>query len=349
MTRRQFAVLAAATAAVPAASAAPKTAVGVGTASCFNRIGHERRTNAPDPFGDTINFLEYWREAGAGGVQAGLSSTDSGYTKQIRQICEEAGMYYEASLRLPRNDSDIGEFKDAVKAARDAGAEVVRTVLFSGRRYEDHESMETYRRAYSEAWNMITRAEPTLRKLRMKAAIENHKFLRAPDFHAIMDRIQSEYVGVTFDFGNNYVLMEDPVELARELAPYALASHIKDHRLQEYEDGFLLFDARLGTGIIDLPQVIRILRASNPDIRFTLETMTRDALEVPYLRDKYWATFRPGEMDGRDVAKTLATIKDTQTDEPFPKISAMPIEERIALEDENNRAGLEYARETLRI
>ena len=348
MTRRTFAAVAAALpAALSTASAAPRTAVGVGTASCFNRIGHERRTNAAEPFGDTVNFLEYWREAGAGGVQAALTSTESRFTKQVRRISEEAGMYYEASGRLPRSDSDLEEFRDYVKGVRDAGGSVMRTVLFNGRRYETHDSMETYRQAYNDAWKMITLAEPTLRKLGVKAAIENHKFLRAADFHRMMERIQSEYVGVTFDFGNNYVLMEDPVDLARELAPYALASHIKDHRLQEYEDGFLLFDAQLGTGIIDLPKVIQTLRAANPNIKFTLETMTRDALEVPYLRDKYWATFREREMDGRDVAKTIATIKATQTAEPFPKISALSIDERIALEDENNRAGLAYAREKL--
>jgi hypothetical protein len=167
---------------------------------------------------------------------------------------------------------------------------------------------------------MVARAEPTLRKLRMKIAIENHKNLRIPDMLDIMERIQSEYVGITVDFGNNYVLMEDPVQIAEAFAPYALTSHIKDHQLDEYEDGIRLFDAQLGTGIIDLPKVISTLRNRQPNIRFNLETMTRDALEVPCFNESYWATYGPNEMSARDLAMTVATARRKHPKAPFPKI-----------------------------
>ena len=271
----------------------------------------------------------------------------AGYTGKVRRTCEEAGMYFEASAGLPRSDSDIDQFRDLLKAAENAGAKVVRTVLFSGRRYEEHDSMETYREAKRRAWEMVTRAEPHLRKRRMKIAIENHKNLRTPDLLDMMDRIQSEYVGITFDFGNNYVLMEDPVEMAQALGKYAYASHIKDHILQAYEDGLLLYDAVLGDGVIDLPKVIRLLRQGNPDIKFTLETMTRDALKVPYLTERYWATFEPGEMPARDLAMTLRTIRDTQPKEPLPLFSKLSEEEKLKVEDENVRKGLAYAADNL--
>jgi sugar phosphate isomerase/epimerase len=222
-------------------------------------------------------------------------------------------------------------------------------VLFPGRRYETDYTYESFQQAKRQAWDMVARAEPTLRKLRMKIAIENHKNLRIPDMLDIMQRMQSEYVGVTVDFGNNYVLMEDPVQIAEAFAPYALSSHIKDHLLEEYGDGIRLFDAELGTGIIDLPKVINILRNRQPDIRFILETMTRDALDVPCFTEQYWATYGPDEMSARDLAMTIAAVRKTQRKDPLPKISAMTIEEQIALEDQNNRRGLAYARDKLGI
>lgn len=323
--------------------------MGVGTASYYYRSSSERRAGVEKPITETLTFIEYCRSLGAGGVQAGLSETTRSYATKVRKACEEAGMYFEASARLPRSESEIDGFRDLLRAAEEAGASVIRTVLFSGRRYEEHESMETYRSAKQRAWKMVTLAEPHLRKRGMRIAIENHKNLRTPDLLEMMDRIQSEYVGITFDFGNNYVLMEDPVEMAQALAKYCYSSHIKDHVLREYEDGFELYDQVLGEGVIDLPKVIRLLRQGNPDIKFTLETMTRDALKVPYLAERYWATFEAGDMPARDLAMTLRTVRDTQPKEPLPLFSKLSHEEKLKAEDENVRKGLAYAREHLNL
>ena len=344
MTRRAFtATLAALPASLAAAPTGPgpKSQMGLGTASCFNRA------RADKGFAETLNFIEYARGLGFGGVQAGLTESTREYANKVRRACDQAGMYYEVSARLPRTDSDLEDFKDLVRAAKVAGASVIRTVLFSGRRYENHDTYETFDEARKNAWKMVTLAEPILRKQRMKIAIENHKNFRGPDLLEVMRRIQSEHVGITFDFGNNYVLMEDPVELAQALAPYAYSAHIKDHRLQPYEEGFLLLDAAMGTGVIDIARVMSILRGANPDIRFTLETMTRDALRVPYLTDKYWATFKPIDLPGRDLAKTLRTVRDANDTKPFPEISAMSKPDVIALEEENNITGLRYAQDSL--
>ncbi len=347
-SRRDFLKIgAAACAAAGRLTAAPQTAVGVGTAGYHLRSAHDRKTGASPPLTETLTFLEYCHSLGAGGIQAGISDLSSGYAKKVRTKAEQYGMYFEASGPLPNDDSEINRFQDFCRAARNAGAKVIRTVLFSGRRYENHTSMETFEQARKQAWKKLTLAEPTLRKMGLKAAVENHKNLRIPDMLDLMRRLQSEYVGVTVDFGNNYVLMEDPVEIAKAFAPYAYSAHIKDHQLQEYEDGFLLLDAPLGDGIIDLRQVINTLRGAQPSIKFTLETMTRDALEVPWLTDKYWATFGPGDLPGRDLARTVATVRRTQPKEPFAKISALPVEEQLRLEDENNRKGLAYARDVL--
>ncbi len=348
MTRRSFSkALAALPFAAGTAVGAPRTAMGVGSASYYFRSGHDRRSGAEKPITETLTFIEYCRKLGAGGVQVGLSDRSRGYTSKVRRTCEEAGMYFEASARLPRSDMEIDEFKDLLKAAQNAGASVIRTVLFSGRRYEAHDSLESFRQAWRQAWKMITLAEPHLRKRRMRIAIENHKNLRTPDLLDFMDRIQSEYVGLTFDFGNNYVLMEDPLEMAQALAKYVYSSHIKDHLLKEYEDGFLLHDAVLGEGVIDLPGVMRTLRQANPDIRFTLETMTRDALKVPWLTDRYWATFEPGEMSARDLAMTLRTVRDNPPRAPLPLFSELSDEEKLRVEDENVRKGLAYGIDAL--
>jgi len=353
MERRRFLAATAASAAAAlapmAASAAPTTAVGVGSASYHLRGGADRRNQSESPLLDTLNFLNHCRELGAGGIQSRLSSFDNGYVKRVRKLAEASGMWFEVSLRMPRAAAELDEFKDQVRACRNAGVKVIRTVLSRGRRYEDVHSREAFEDLSESAWKTITLAEPTLRKNGMRAAIENHKDWRAPEFETLLERLSSDYVGVTLDFGNNLSLLEDPIDTVEALAPYAFSCHLKDHALREYEDGFLLLDAPLGEGFMDLPRMVSTLHQHKPSIRFTLETMTRDALEIPYLKPKYWETFTDEDLPGRDVAKTLALVKKTQPKDPFPLVSDLSPEVQLKLEDDNVRKGLAYARDVLNL
>jgi 3-oxoisoapionate decarboxylase len=346
MTRRQFAVLAAAApAAISSLSAAPRTAVGVASASYFYRASVERQ-RGETPITDPLQLAAYCAELGAGGIQAALPSADGDYARKVKSILERNGMYFEASVQLPRSETDLDQFKDMVRAADQGGASVIRTTLFSGRRYESFADMAQFQEARQAAWKSVNLAEPVLRKRRMKMAIENHKDLRSEDLLQLIDRIKSEYIGVCVDLGNNYALMEDPVAIARAFSKYAFSCHIKDHVLKSCNRGFLLFDAKLGAGIINLRQAVATLRQAQPNLKFSLETMTRDALEVPYLEDGYWGTMGT-DIPGQDVVRTMKLVHDTEPQEDLPSISALSPEEHIKLEDDNVRDGLAYAADTL--
>jgi sugar phosphate isomerase/epimerase len=123
---------------------------------------------------------------------------------------------------------------------------------------------------------MVALAEPVLKKHRMKLGIENHKGWRAAEQAAWMKRLGSEWVGVCLDFGNNLSLCEDPMETARTLAPYVFYAHIKDMAVEEYEEGFLLSEVPLGEGLLDLKQIVQLLRQKDPNMIFNLEMITRD-------------------------------------------------------------------------
>src|SRR5690606_25602157 len=129
-------------------------------------------------------------------------------------------------------------------------------------------------------------AEPVVRKHRVKLAVENHKDWRASELIDILDKLDSEWLGVTLDFGNSISLLEDPMDVVRTLAPRALSTHVKDMGVAEYEDGFLLSEVPLGQGLLDLPAIVNICRKYNPEITFNLEMITRDPLKVPCLQDE---------------------------------------------------------------
>src|SRR5207245_9029843 len=114
-------------------------------------------------FKDTIEFLEYCHQLGAGGVQIGVGSRDADYPKKLRAKAEAYEMYFEGQASLPQQSSDVDRFDADIQAAREAGAEVVRTAMLGGRRYETFNSAEAFRQFAEKSWQSLTLAEPSLK------------------------------------------------------------------------------------------------------------------------------------------------------------------------------------------
>jgi len=139
--------------------------------------------------------------------------------------------------------------------------------------------------------------------------------------------------------------MEDPLETERSFAPYALTTHIKDQAVRENDDGFWFADVAMGEGFLDLQAMVKILHEANPKIRFNLETITRDALNVPILTSDFWVTMP--DVPARDLARTLKLIKTRSHPKPFPVVSQLPVDQQLALELGNVEQSIVYAREKL--
>lgn len=347
MTRRtaftQLSAAAAATALAPQAAAAPpRTAMGLAAAGCGMRFRRDRQARSADSIEDTINFLAYANSLGAGGVQTRLGSTDASYGKRVRNYCEENDLYFEAQLTLPRDNAALGEFQSQVKAARIAGATLFRSVNLSGRRYETFSDRQSWREFVESSWRSLTLAEPILRKHRVKLALENHKDWRLDEMIQLLDRLSSEFVGVTLDTGNNIALLDDPMQVVSELAPHALAVHLKDMGVTAYDDGFLLGEVPFGSGVLDIKRVVDVLRAANPSIRFSCEMMTRDPLKIPVWTDRFWETME--SVPGADLAQTMRMVR-SEGEREFTPVGEMTVDERVQLEEENNRKCLAYMTE----
>src|SRR6266511_1265619 len=197
-------------------------------------------------FKDPLEFLEYCHQLGAGGVQMAIGSRDAEYVARLRTRAEAWGMYLEGELSLPKEQSDVARFDAEVRAARQAGAQGVRTAMMGGRRYETFDSADAFRQFAEKSWRSLTLAEPVLKKHRARLAIENHKDRRVLELLDLLKRISSEHVGVCLDTGNNIALLEEPMAVVEALAPFAFSTHLKDMAVQECEEGFLLSEVPLG-------------------------------------------------------------------------------------------------------
>ncbi len=331
MTRRTFlATAAGATAAKPAL----RTGMGL-SPDCFIIAKPPR---------DALQYLQYAWERGAGGVQATLPDLDPAYLKQVRERAGKLGMYLEIVTSLPKGGSPA-QFEATVRAAKEAGARCLRVTCLSGRRYETFSSLEEWKAFVAYSHSRLELAARVLERLRFPAGVENHKDWTVEEMVPLMKRYGSEWLGVCIDWGNNISLLDDPLETATALAPYAVNSHIKDMAVEEYEDGFLLSEVPLGQGFLDLPRILSTIRKARPQVRFSLDMLTRDPLKVPCLTEKYWATM-PSRA-AAPLARMLRCVRANKPRKPLPQPSTMAPHDALELEQYNVRESVRYAAEVL--
>lgn len=293
-------------------------------------------------FSNAIDLMEHCHKIGAGGIQVIVRNWTHDFASKVRNRRENLGMYIEGSIGLPKTESDIAAFEKEIVAAKEAGAEITRTVCLSGRRYETFQSFEAFREFRKNSIASLRWAEPVVRKHKMKLAVENHKDWRAAEMVEILKGLESEWIGVNLDFGNNIALLEDPMEVVRALTPYLFTTHVKDMGVEEYPEGFLLSEVPLGQGFLDLKKIFEICKEHKPDVRFNLEMITRDPLKIPCLTDDYWSTFT--DVRPQELAHTLYTVRQNIYRDSLPEVSGLNEEEKLDVEEKNILKSLQYSK-----
>jgi len=338
MNRRHFIAVStlASARSILAAAGGESSRLGICTFSCHQRWKLTKPV-------DAAGFYRYAREIGAEGVQSPLRGCEP---KTIRDLVEQTSGYYEGELRLPKDEGDLTAFENEVRQTREAGATVARAVFTNGRRYEAFSYLEAFLAFHESSKLTLALIEPILKKHRLRLAIENHKDHTTEELVGMMKAISSEWIGVLVDTGNNLALLEEPHAVVEAFAPFALSVHLKDMAVQASEDGFLLSEVPLGTGMLDLSQMIATLRKANPAIVINLEMATRDPLRIPCLTDGYFATL-PGRKETH-LEAAMQRVKLNSPQGSVPAVNGKPAAQVLVEEETNNRHGLAWMNQKLR-
>jgi len=287
---------------------------------------------------DAYEFLEKCYGLGAGGIQTQLN----GDLAKLRARAEQLGMWIEGMVSIPRN-GDAAALERSLADAKTAGATVVRVAMLGGRRYESFPTLAEWKKWVEQSHEALKMAVPVIERQKVTVAIENHKDWTLEEMQRLLKTYESEYLGVCLDFGNNLALLDDPMEMAEALAPYTKSTHVKDMGVRPYADGFLLSEVPLGTGMLDLPRIVSLLKQANPKMNLSLEMITRDPLKVPCLTEAYWTVFP--DRNGKYLARTLKLVQEHSSSGPLPTVSQLSREERAKVEEENVRACFRYVGE----
>lgn len=239
----------------------------------------------------TIFGLMDWAKAqGLVGVDIPLPPTYS--AEEIRDGLQERDLRLVAECMALLSQS-AEENIAAIHKAHAAGAKVVRfclSTILEGRRYKLPNGWTAHREALAARMHEIL---PVAEELGVSLAFENHQDADTSDFLWLYEHSgKSEAFGVCLDAGNPLAVGEDPVEAAQALAPLIRHTHLKDYTLHFAPEGYRLVRCIAGTGVVDFPEILRIVRSNGfADLLPGIEIAAQPTRTIPVLDPAWWAEF----------------------------------------------------------
>jgi sugar phosphate isomerase/epimerase len=238
---------------------------------CYHRYFGEIYPDQTDP-GVRWTFHDFVRRAAELGVD-GVSlescffeSLEPSYLAEIKAALDEKGLErvlawgHPDGLEAGRSEKAWREMNSLIPKAPLMGAGIMRIVASSLMfRNEPHgPQLDAIVRMLRESVKIAEAHGVVL-------AIENHIDYTSQEIVEILQRVGSDALKVNFDTGNTLRMMEDPVAAARRLGLYTVATHTKDVdacRHVRPEEWYFFSSVPVGTGLIDMPGVVRALAAS---------------------------------------------------------------------------------------
>ena len=243
------------------------------TARGRNRVGIDNYGLFPLGL-NPLDTLRWAVAHGAEGVAfSGLqpehqAALDAQSLAQLKRFAEEHTLYLEwgGAQHVPRDlvtwtPKDIVETnRAAIVQAVALGTCVVRSC--SGglmRWHDDAPSTETLLRETAKA---LREQAPMWCDAGVTLAIETHFEFTSHELRRLIEMCEAPpggWLGICLDTMNLLTMLEEPVAATRRLLPWVVSTHIKDGAVGLGPDGFTTFTRPIGEGVIDLPEILRLV------------------------------------------------------------------------------------------
>jgi sugar phosphate isomerase/epimerase len=221
----------------------------------------------------------------------------------IRGAAEALGLYLEVGLPSPnpvRRSREEERTVTPAEHARDLVAHVEAVAAlgcrharaFVGDRHDRFRTDVPWPAQRAATIEVLETLAPLLRRRGLKVALETHADQTADELLEMVERVGPDIAGVTLDTGNLVMRLDDPIAAVQKLAPYVLATHVKDAVLAFSPRG-LVWQARpIGSGILPMPDLLAPLLRGRSALALSIELHPR-TYDLP-IYDKNWLAFFPG-------------------------------------------------------
>jgi sugar phosphate isomerase/epimerase len=314
---------------------------------------------------NAFQHLEYAHRLGVDVVHFSetgfLESLEEPYLKQVKAKADELGLALEIGM------GSICPTSNTFNAQRGSAVEQVRRMLTVAHLLESpilrcYLGNNADRRSDRPLAAHIEATVETCRAVRdqalelgVKLAIENHAGdLQGWELKKLIEQAGPDYVGACIDTGNPLWVAESPFVTLEHLAPYIVASHIRDTAVWEYPQGAAVQWVALGDGTVDIQAWTQLYQEKCSQVPFTLEIITGMAPRVlNYLEPDFWDVYP--ETPAREFTRFLQLVKQGRaflgpmltaqwTGNPPEYQAALVLQQRLDLE-----RSVQYCRETLKL
>jgi sugar phosphate isomerase/epimerase len=215
---------------------------------------------------DVFGFIRRTAELGLTGVEINvegddlchLGSDDPAFLRDVRAMTDELGLYVE----LDTCNTNPKSLLRVIKICHALGADRMRVYSSVGGALQDE---------LKQAVKDFRQVLPACADHGVKIAYENHEFESSQDVLQVVRQVDSHYVGTHIDTGNSMMVWEDPIAAIRNMAPFGVSSHFKDHLVVTVNNQPMIVGVTLGRGSIDLAEAYRILAKKSPLERINIE------------------------------------------------------------------------------
>lgn len=296
------------------------------------------------------DLLRKTREYGLKGVQVGLNDMPSMGTTQLRALrdkVEELGLFLEVSAGLVSEEAEVQRALDYAVAFR---CQVVRAFMECFGIQFELESLDDY---VDEGVMHLRNLMPEVERRNLFLCLENHGGLRTEHLRKVFSAVRSDHLAACLDTGNAVLTLEDPLEVALELASRTRTVHLKDWNLVKTDYGVLARGCSLGDGVVDLPRVLEILERNAPDpdgLHLNIET-AQEYIPLGTSSSAFWR-HHPG-ITGRELGNFYGLVErrsaDPAADHRLAVMRGAPEAEILEEEELAVRKSVRYAREDVRL
>jgi sugar phosphate isomerase/epimerase len=350
-TRREFFLANAAASAMPLASSAAPSPHRVGsiTYSLQYTTGTMKYKTRPGGKVDIFGCVELVRKLGGNAIQIFfpmIEGMDESALKRLRAKAADL----DVLLEINGGNGLRKDFEKTFEVAKVLGVKMVGCSYGMLMRPDKIDTLEKWDR-HLEACEAQTRAMGRAAKAYgINFGVENHLDLTLEELHAMIRKVNMANVGVVFDYGNSIGTLDDPLEAAEVLGPYVVATHCKDFAIEENSRGFRFTMVPFGAGSLHFKEITaRLLKHIRPEVVFSIEMMTDQNFEVPWIVDRFWSAYR--NKSGRQVAAALRHIRTKAIDPERcisqDEVDALPHKQHLELEQKNLQYCIEYLKRTL--
>jgi len=240
---------------------------------CYHRFFGEVYPDQKKPAKDMTmqDFLKRARELKVDGVSLESCffppNVDQVWFKDLKAQLDEYKLDrvyawgHPDGLERGQNWKAYDEMVAGIPNAKAIGADVMRVVGSSLMfRHEPHGPQ------IEALVKMFKKAVKPAKDLGIKLAVENHIDFTSDEILQLLTEVDSDYFGLNFDTGNFLRLLDDPIKGMEKLAPYVLATHVKDlmpDKNARPTDWHFFAGVPVGQGLIDNQTLAHLLYKAN--------------------------------------------------------------------------------------